>query len=224
MNCHQAQAHLEDFFAKTLSSREAGELQDHLDHCHQCRLEYRREQHLMTALRGLPVPPPSADFISRTLATARTRANRRRARQAMPYWGGALAVCLSLWLVLAGPFRPQPPAEPPARQAIQFRLHEQRLVQVMVAAPRDMLQALVVITLPPQVELAGFPGHREIRWHTDLHQGSNLLNLPLIARSEGMAELVTHINHENKSKMLSLVMHIAPDEISGTFLAQPPRV
>ncbi len=214
MNCEQTLKNMADFVDSFLDSSEALELQRHLDSCPRCRQEFQKEQELLVTLRTLPVPPPSKDFVNRSFATVRARHQNQRVKQAMPYWGGAVAACLALWIMVAAPFNPITPAGQPAHQAINIRINEHRLVQVVVNAPRDMLQADVVIELPPEVEMAGFPGRSEIRWNTNLRKGKNLLSLPLIAKSEGMAKLITHINHENKSKMLSLVMNISHDEMT----------
>lgn len=206
---------MDDFLDRTLSTEKTFELQHHLHDCSLCSKKFRQESELLAALRALPVPPPSNDFVKRSCATARLRHKKQQVKKAIPLWGGAVAACFALWIILAGPFsQTTPPGQPPGHQAINIRINQQRLVQVIVDAPRDMLQADVVIELPPQVEVAGFPGLREIRWNTNLRKGKNLLSLPLIAKSEGIAELITHINHENKSKMLSLVMNISHDELT----------
>lgn len=214
MDCQQAREKIND---RPSSTGQRGlELQSHLDSCQQCRAEFQQEKELRLSLGSLPVPPPSEDFVKRAFSVARARHQRRRVKQAIPYWGGALAACLAIWLMVVGSFQqPTTPVEP-SQQAIAIRMNEQRLVQVIVNAPRDLAKADVVIELPPQIELAGFPGRREIRWNTNLKKGKNLLSLPLIAKSEGRAELITHINHDNKSKMLSLVMDISHDELTQT--------
>ena len=132
-----------------------------------------------------------------------------------------MAACLAFLLITAVPFTQTTPSSQPDSNAINIKINEQRLVQVIVRVPRDLLQADIVIELPPQVEMQGFPGRREIRWHTDLRKGKNLLNLPLVAKSEGRAELITHINHANKSKMLSLVMTINKDKLTRNGHLRP---
>lgn len=216
MKCEHALKNMDDFLGKTMRPQDAAELQGHLDRCPDCRQEFRQEAELLAELRSLPVPPPSKDFVKRTLATARARHTKQSLKQFMPYWGGAVAACLALWLIVAGPFDQLRPPAPADQQAISIKINEQRLVQVVVNAPRDLLQAHVIIELPPQVEMAGFPGRREVRWDTNLRKGKNLLSLPLIAKGEGIAELTTHITHENKSKILSLIMNISHDELTRT--------
>lgn len=226
MNCQEARQNINALAENSLTRRETRKLQAHLAGCGRCGQEYDQEKRLLAALRSLPVPPPSKDFVSRSFALARARhEEKKRRRSAISLWGGAVAVCLALWLMVAGGPGPiTPEHERPGLQAISLKINEQRLVQVVVDAPRDMLQAALVIELPPQLEVAGFPGRREIEWTADLRKGRNLLNLPLIAKSGGMAELITHIHHENKSKMLSLVMHIFHDELTKTGQDRPAMV
>ncbi len=223
MNCQEARQNINDLEGNTLNRLETRELQAHLAGCGRCCQEYDQEKRLLAALRTLPVPPPSKDFVSRSFALARAgHQEKKRSRSAISLWGGAVAAGVALWLMVAGAPGPiTPEDERPGRQTISLKINEQRLVQVMVNVPRDMLQAALVIELPPQLEVAGFPGRREIEWTTDLRKGRNLLNLPLIAKSGGMAELITHIHHENKSKMLSLVMQVFHDELTKRGQSSP---
>ncbi|MEN8258404.1 MAG: zf-HC2 domain-containing protein [Thermodesulfobacteriota bacterium] len=216
MDCQQALINKDDYLDRTLSAGETLELQQHLFSCSECRNEFQRDEELLKALRRLPVPPPNPDFVKRSFATARARHKKQQIKKAMPYWGGAVAACLAFWLMVATPVNQTTPAvQPPSSShAINIKIHEERLVQVVVRAPRDLFQADVVIELPTQLEMAGFPGQREIRWNTNLRKGKNLLNLPLVAKSRGTAELITHISHDNKSKMLSLVMTVYNDELT----------
>lgn len=217
MNCHQAQIKKDDYLDRTLSAEQTLEIQQHLHNCPQCRADFQRDEEMLSALRTLPVPPPSPDFVTRCFANAKAQHKKQQLKQAMPYWGGAIAACLAFWLIVATPFNQggdQPVMPTASSQAITIRINDQRLVQVVVRAPRDMQAADVMIELPAQLEMAGFPGQREIRWHADLKKGKNLLKLPLVAKSEGTAELITHITHENKSKILSLVMKVYNDELT----------
>ncbi|MDR9502249.1 MAG: zf-HC2 domain-containing protein [Desulfurivibrionaceae bacterium] len=223
MNCQEARPKIHGLADNTLNRRETRELQAHLDGCGRCGQEYAQEKRMLAALRNLPVPPPSKDFVRRSFARARARhEEKKRRRSTISLWGGAVAAGVALWLMVAGAPGPiTPEHEQPGLQAISLKINEQRLVQVVVDAPRDMLQADLLIELPSQLEVAGFPGRREIEWTADLRKGRNLLNLPLIAKSGGMAELITHIHHENKSKMLSLVMHVFHDELTKRGQGSP---
>ncbi len=224
MNCEQTLIHIDNFFAETLSDEEKALTLNHLANCSSCAHEFRQEEELLKACRNLPVPPPSEDFVKRTLAKARIRHHKQQTRQLTPLAGLAIAACLALLLMVTAPFDKQSSPIAPQQQAINIKINEHRTIQVVVNVPRDIMQADVFIELPPQVELAGFPGHREIRWSTDLHKGRNLLNLPLVAKSTGNAKLVTHINHENKSKILSLVMNVSNDELTRRGHYAPTNV
>ena len=216
MNCKQTRINKDDYLDRTLSTEEAHKVQQHLHECPECRADFQRDEEIMAALRELPVPPPSPDFVQRSFAKAKARHKKQQRKQAMPYLGGAIAACLAFWLIVATPVNQGvPPVKPTASsQAINIKINDERLVQVVVRAPRDLVAADVMIELPSQLEMAGFPGLKEIRWNTNLKKGKNLLSLPLVAKSEGTAELKTHITHENKSKILSLVMQVYNDELT----------
>ncbi len=216
MNCKQTRIHKDDYLERTLSAEETLEVQQHLQSCSECRVDFQRDEEMLATLRSLPVPPPSPDFVQRSFANAKAKYRKQQRKQAMPYLGGAIAACLAFWLIVATPINQGvPPIKPAATsQAINIKINDERLIQVVVRAPRDLVAADVMIELPTQLEMAGFPGQREIRWNTNLKKGKNLLSLPLVAKSEGTAELKTHITHENKSKILSLVMKVYNDELT----------
>ena len=208
MNCKQALEYRDDYIDGFLSQDEKVAVREHLDNCRQCHAAFKRDEEMLQALRALPVPAPSPGFVSQSLQHARSAGKWRIPKSLAPLLSAAMAACLVLWLVSGLPRMSDHPAqELPSAQVI-IKIDEEKIVNVVVNAPRDLVDAHVTIELPEQLEMVGFPGKREIEWKTDLRKGKNLLSLPIIAKRTGNVELVARIDHENKSKLLKLAMKI----------------
>lgn len=215
MDCKQTLELRDDYLDGYLGERERLQIDRHLETCPRCRREFEQEREFRQTLRSMPVPPPTADFAERVFKEAKKGQEKSKFRVFTPYWGGAIAACLLLWLMIGTIFEQQPQAPGTVPPVVSIRLHEEKVVKVMVNAPRDLRNADVVVRLPGNVEMVGFPGSNEIRWQTDLRKGKNLLRLPLVAKTAGQAELVTRISHENKSKLLKLEMKIDNNSVTG---------
>jgi hypothetical protein len=69
--------------------------------------------------------------------------------------------------------------------------------------------ATLTVTLPAGVELAGFPGQREVSWETSLTAGRNLLPLKLIALTPVGGELLARLEHEDRERLFRLQVNIS---------------
>lgn len=177
---------------------------------------------LRQALKGMPVPEPRPGFVDRALANA-TRAGRKPAasrlsglRHLATRWetwigaalGGAVAATLTLLLV-----RPLDPATPDAG-AITLALHEARAIDVLIDSERSLDDATIRIVATGSVMLDGFDNEREIDWQTSLERGSNLLSLPVVARSAGKGQLVAVIEHGGRTRRVTINLTVRDVEVS----------
>ncbi len=64
------------------------------------------------------------------------------------------------------------------------------------------------LALPGNVELVGYGDRRELSWQTDLREGGNLLQLPLVARGTAKDELVASLSHGGTSKTFRLKFEV----------------
>lgn len=216
MNCEKALEYRDDYLDGYLSQEEKLSVRKHLHSCRHCHAAFKRDEELLQALRDLPMPAPSPGFVDRAFQQAKMPVRGYIYRRLAPFLSAAIAACLIVWITAGLQFNGD--HRPTAAQApeVLIKINEQKIVNVVVNAPRDLHNAQVTIQLPRQVEMVGFPGSNEIEWKTDLRKGKNLLSLPLVAKSLGNVELVTRINHENKSKLLKLEMKIHDNHATGT--------
>lgn len=170
----------------------------------------RQDQQILELLQDYPAPEPAAGFYDRALARATHEGNRRqRNRWLMTGFGSAVAAGLVLWfvggLLLGSPQVAAPEAEIPG---VTMTLAEPRTVNLVFASATALDAATLTVTLPEGIELAGFPGQREIAWETNLVAGKNLLPLKLIAVSASGGEVLAQLRHDDRNRTFRLRVNV----------------
>lgn len=181
----------------------------HVRGCAECRRRVARVRALRMALREVPVPEPRPDLLERAVARAAGSEFRARTRAPWPYAAGlALAASFALWLGFG--WLPGMLSTPDNAGAVTITLHQPRMVQLAFETGRELRQAALTIRLPQGVELEGFPGQREVRWHTDLVRGVNVLSLPLVAVAPSGGSLVARLEYDERVTELNVPLDVAP--------------
>ncbi len=173
-------------------------------------------QSLRQALRQMPAPEPRAGFVERALA--RAAAQDRAAQAGLPgrlrsfatrweTWagaalGGAVAATLTMLILL----RPVDTTVSP--RALALTLHESRNVDVLIDSERELKGATIRIAASGSITLDGFDDERQVDWQADLERGSNLLSLPVVARSAGRGRLVAVIEHEGRTRQVAIDLNV----------------
>ena len=171
---------------------------------------------LRRALRRIPAPEPRTGFVDRALARATGQARPPRSRLAHLFsrwetWigaalGGAVAALLTVMLL-----RPIEPTSPPG---ITLALNEMRDIDVLIDSERALEDATIRIVASGSVALDGFDNDREIDWQTHLARGSNMLSLPVVARSKGAGQLVAVIEHGGRTRRVTVNLTVLDREPS----------
>lgn len=171
----------------------------------------KQDQEIQALLKDYPMPEATTAFYDQALVRATHEGTRRqRNRWLMTGFGGALAAGLALWLIggffLTTPNLPNADADIPG---ITMTLEEPRTVNLVFASATDLDSATLTVTLPDGLELAGFPGQREIAWQTSLKQGKNFLPLELIAVSPVSGEVLARLEHDDRDRTFRLRVEVS---------------
>jgi len=206
MNCETIKARIESYVDGELAPSVSEAIEHHLRGCAACSKAHAAERQLRDNLRQLPVAGPTPGFFDRALKEAALH-HRRHHHWLGIGFGGGLAAGLALWM-MTGWFTPNPNLSPADRQlaTVTISVDQVRTVNVAINARHKLNQAQLTITLPDGVELAGFPGRRQLSWHTDLKAGKNLLQLPVIAHSAKGGILVARVQHQDQTETLEIKM------------------
>lgn len=173
---------------------------------------------LIQALRGMPAPQPRPGFVDRAITNATAVTNPAGARPHSgrllhvatrweAWFGAALggAVAVAVTLLLLRPVVQTTPRE----DGITFALNEARAIDVLIDSERDLKDATIRIAVTGGIALDGFENEHEIHWRTNLERGSNLLSLPLVARSAGGGQLVAVIEHDGKTRRVTINLTVS---------------
>jgi hypothetical protein len=170
-----------------------------------------KDREIQALLKDFPAPAAREGFFEQALARATREGSRRqRNRWLMTGAGGAVAAGLVLWLLgsffFATPQIATPTAEIPG---ITMTLETPRTVRLVFASADALEDATLTVSLPDGIELAGFPGQREVTWRTSLDAGKNLLPLELIATSPAGGEVLARLEHNNKDRTFRLRIEVS---------------
>jgi hypothetical protein len=164
------------------------------------------EQRLLDLLKDLPVPEAEQGFYDRALVqAARDGTRRQRNRWLVTGFASAAAAAVVILLVsglFPGGDLPSPAVDP--IPGVTITMAEPETVNLVFASAEALDDATLSLTLPAGVELAGFPGQREIRWQTSLRPGRNLLPLDLVAVAPGGGEVVATLSHDSRERTFRL--------------------
>jgi hypothetical protein len=172
---------------------------------------------LRRALQRLPAPEPRPEFVDRAFAKATGQSSPPRSRLAhlvgrWETWIGAVAgaaVAIAVMLMVWSPMQDRDPG-------ITLALNEMRDIDVLIDSERALDDATIRIVATGSVVLDGFENEREIDWRTHLAQGSNMLSLPVLARSTGAGQLVAVIEHDGRTRRVTVNLTVRNPEASRT--------
>jgi len=171
----------------------------------------RQDQEILELLKDYPMATADAGFYDQALARATHEGSRRqRNRWVMTGFGSAIAAGLVLWFIggtfLATPNLQQPDTSIPG---VAMTLEEPRTVNLVFASAAALDAATLTVMLPDGIELAGFPGQREIAWQTSLVEGRNFLPLELIALTSAGGELLARLEHDDRDRTFRLRIEVS---------------
>lgn len=170
-----------------------------------------KEQELLELLKDYPAPEAEAGFYDRALVRAVHKGSRRqRNRWILAGFGSAIAAGLAIWAVTAMLMTtPQLPDAEPAIPGVTIAMEQEHTVRLVFASAEALESATLTVSLPDGIELAGFPGQREITWETSLQEGKNLLPLTLIALTPAGGELLARLKHQDRNRTFRLQVDVS---------------
>ncbi len=200
MECRDFTPQLDDCLDGRLDAAARRSIQEHLERCPDCRRLHQHAVALRAALRTLPAPTPRQGFVDQALSRAAgaVRTPRR----------GVLGMALAASLVLGVAVGVFLVTRPAPVQTVALTLERPKTVRVVFNSAKPLQAATLSLALPENVELVGYGDRRELSWQTDLREGGNLLQLPLVARGTAKDELVARLSHGGSSKTFRLKFEV----------------
>lgn len=212
MSCNEIRVDLPAYIKNELSAPARDRVQEHIAVCQACRNWLASERALNEALQEqFSVPAPSPDFHSRVLSSARDAVSPSSGWSHSAL-GGAIAAALALGIGLGILFQPDRVATDSADPVVASSESSspewvagiagpvEKTVRLAFRSGEPLEDVTLTLELPPNVELASWPGHRELSWKVSLNAGENVLSLPLKLLFPGSGELVARLDTGDRQK------------------------
>ncbi len=178
---------------------------------------------LSDALRKLPVPDPSAEFVDRAIASAvgasqssssRIGALARSVKRWETWFGAAVggAVVATLMLIALHVQNASIGSAP----QVTLALNESRSVDVMIDSERPLAGATIRVFVTGGIELDGLMDEHQLEWRADLDRGPNVLSLPIAARRLGEGRLIAVVEHEGRQRTIEIDLIVKEPTVSPT--------
>jgi anti-sigma factor RsiW len=211
MECSEFALRLDDLLDGRLDALGRKSLQEHLERCADCRKRHEHAVAVLEAVRKLTPPAPHPGFIEQALS----RATRPVPVAARSKWRPVLGMALAASLVLGVALGVFLATRPDPVQAVVLTIDQPETVRLIFNSAKPLKAATVSLALPENVELVGYGGRRELSWQTDLREGGNLMQLPLVVRGATKQDLVASLSHGGSSKTFRLKIEIGNAGRSG---------
>jgi anti-sigma factor RsiW len=208
MECHEFISQLDDYLDGRLDERP---LRAHLNVCDDCRQQYHHAVAAQAAVRKLSPPEVHPAFVDRAMQ----RAIRRDAAGAHPRRRALLGMALAASLVLGVATGAYLSLRAAPVQTVVMTVERPETVRMVFDSVKPLRAATLSLSLPENVEVVGFGGVRELSWQTDLREGQNLLQLPLIAHGAVKDELLAQLSHGASTKTFRVKLEVAKSGASG---------
>lgn len=172
-------------------------------------LQTDEDRPLLDLLKDYPMQEAHTGFYDQALVRAAHEGSRRqRNRWLMTGFGSAVAAGLVLAFV-SGVFLDAPTGSETNIPGVTMALAEPHTVNLVFSSNEALDSATLTVSLPDGVELAGFPGQREISWVTSLSVGKNLLPLKLIALTPTGGVVLARLEHDDRDRTFRLRIQIS---------------
>jgi len=202
MECRDFASQLDDLLDGRLDAPRRRSADEHLLGCPDCRRRHEHAVAVREGVRKLSPPAMHPGFADQALSRA------TRVREARPRWRPVLGMALAASLVLGvalGVFL----ATRPEVQTVALTIDRPETVRLMFNSAKPLKAATLSLALPHNVELVGYGGRRELSWQTDLREGGNLMQLPLIVHGATKEDLVARLTHGDSAKTFRLKIEVA---------------
>ena len=211
MECSDFTMRLDDLLDGRLDALQRKSFQEHLGRCPDCRQRHEHAVAVLETVRKLIPPALHPSFIDQALS----RATRPAVGAARPKWRPVLGMALAASLVLGVALGVFLATRSEPVQAVALTVDRPETVRLMFNSAKPLKAATLSLALPENVELVGYGGRRELSWETDLREGGNLMQLPLVARGVAKQELVASLSHGGNSKTFRLKIDVDNTGRSG---------
>lgn len=204
MNCDYIADNMAQIVYSRLSDADMAECRKHLFECSECTDAVRGAEALALLRNCGPQSVPDGLFDK--LSSALQEEAVPSPESARPkFWagtglGGVLAASLFMAAMTIGWIGPSAVESDDIAQ-FAVNVSEPTMMNVAIEADRPLQGATISILLSGDVQLDGFGEEREITWITNLDEGVNRLQLPVIALDPSGGKMIVRLDHPDTEQV-----------------------
>ena len=203
MNCDFIADNMARVVYGRLSAEETNACRKHLFACSDCTDAVRGAEALALLRNCGPQSVPEGLFDK--LSSALQEPAQETAHPSPRFWagtglGGVLAASLFMAAMTIGWIGPEA-VESQHVAAFTANVSEPTIMNVAIEADRPLQAATISIILSGDVRIDGFGAEREITWITNLEEGVNRLQLPVIALDPRGGKMIVRLDHPDTEQV-----------------------
>ena len=166
------------------------------------------DRHISDALQQLPAKQAPARVLQRSMQQIATR--QKLARHLTMNVGFSLAFAASLFAALIVPdWFTSMDKQPDTLSTITMSLHDQRTINIVFDSPEDVARATITVSLPDNLQIAGYDNAPRLQWDTPLRAGKNTLSIPLVARNGGEGVVRSQLEINGRARSFNVLVNVA---------------
>jgi anti-sigma factor RsiW len=166
MECTDTKTQLYPFLDGDLSGQEQQMFEEHIKHCDSCQDELNETRELRRVLATLPVEPYRANFEKRVFAEVNKHYPDEQGHGFITGFASAVAAGLMLWIASLMFVQ----YDTSDKSMVALEINQQHIVRLSFDAVGDLSQVTLSIDLLEYIELAGYPGRKQLSRETDLQK------------------------------------------------------
>ena len=203
MNCDFIADNAAQIVYGQLSPEAMSLCQMHLRGCSDCTDAVRGAEALALLRNCGPQSAPEGLFDTMTEVIHESSQPQDKTRSS--FWagtglGGAVAASFFAAAMMAGWIGPTATESEDIAQ-FAVAVSEPTVMNVAIEVDRPLNGASISILMSGDIELHGFSGERELTWITDLEEGVNRLQLPVIALDPSGGKMIVRLDHPDTEQV-----------------------
>ena len=203
MNCDYIADNMGKIVYGRLPEKQTAACRKHLARCAECTDAVRGAEALALLRNCGPQSVPEGLFDK--LSTALQEPSQPESVARPRFWAGtgigsAIAASLFMAAMTIGWIGPTP-VESEHVADFAASVSEPTIMNVAIESDRPLQGASISIMLSGDIELDGFSGERELTWITDLEEGVNRLQLPVIALDPSGGKMIVRLDHPDSEQV-----------------------
>jgi len=203
VKCEYANLFLNDYADAQLTDEQNSAIQNHIEICLKCREALTEIQGVKKEVRAIHLADNiSDDFMDQAIENAIKHAKHNHhlqtSRSTMRSKLSYIAIAASFLIVFSLGFMFIDEKDS------NIQIVQEQDINLLFEATETLANVTFTVILPANIEMPGYPGSKQISWQGSIHQGKNLLSIPIINLGTKKGTISAELQHQNKKRTFKI--------------------